>query len=142
MMQKLYRKMDEIGIRVASVEINQAYGEIPGIEIRGLYDPRNSEEDVVENRMSYGALVSNILAKDYIKEKKPEPFAVKKIQKNGDYMTVLWEDGTHTVVKRAQDEPESDYAAFTAALGRKVYGSNSALKRIVASAKTIRKKKG
>lgn len=65
----------------------------------------------------------------------------KKILKNGDYMTVLWEDGTKTIVKRASDEPASDYAAFTASLGIKCFGSNSALKRIVASAEEQGKKK-
>lgn len=66
---------------------------------------------------------------------------VKRILKNGDYMTVLWEDGDKTIVKRAEDEAESDYAAFTAALGIKCYGSNSALKRLVASAEVQGKKK-
>lgn len=69
------------------------------------------------------------------------PFSAKKILKNGDYMTVLWEDGTKTIVKRAPDEPESDYAAFTAALGIRTFGSNSALKRIVESAEVQGKKK-
>lgn len=73
-------------------------------------------------------------------QKKPIP-TVKRILKNGDYMTVLWEDGDKTIVKRAEDEAESDYAAFTAALGIKVYGSNSALKRLVASAEVRGKKK-
>lgn len=68
-------------------------------------------------------------------------FIAKKILKNGDYMTVLWADGTKTIVKRAADEAESDYAAFTAAVGIKAYGSNSALKRIVASAEEQGKKK-
>lgn len=75
-----------------------------------------------------------------LKAQKPIP-KVKRILKNGDYMTVLWEDGDKTIVKRAEDEAESDYAAFTAALGIKVYGSNSALKRLVASAEVQGKKK-
>ena len=75
-----------------------------------------------------------------IKAQKPIP-KVKRILKNGDYMTVLWDDGDKTIVKRAEDEAESDYAAFTAALGIKVYGSNSALKRLVASAEAQGKKK-
>lgn len=74
------------------------------------------------------------------KAQKPIP-KVKRILKNGDYMTVLWEDGDKTIVKRAEDEAESDYAAFTAAIGIKVYGSNSALKRLVASAEVQGKKK-
>lgn len=75
-----------------------------------------------------------------LKAQKPLP-KVKRILKNGDYMTVLWEDGDKTIVKRAEDEAESDYAAFTAALGIKCYGSNSALKRLVASAEVQGKKK-
>lgn len=74
----------------------------------------------------------------YKKRAMPE---AKKILKNGDYMTVLWADGTKTIVKRAADEPQSDYAAFTAAVGIKAYGSNSALKRIVAGAEEQGKKK-
>lgn len=74
-------------------------------------------------------------------KKDKTPFSVKKILKNGDYMTVLWDDGTKTIVKRAADEAESDYAAFTAALGIKCFGSNSALKRIVESAEAQGKKK-
>ena len=73
-------------------------------------------------------------------EKNAIPHA-KKILKNGDYMTVLWADGTKTTVKRAADEAESDYAAFTAALGIRCFGSNSALKRLVATAEEQGKKK-
>lgn len=69
------------------------------------------------------------------------PFEVKRILKNGDYMTVLWADGAKTIVKRASDEPQSDYAAFTACLGIRAYGSNSALKRLVASAEVQGKRK-
>lgn len=54
-----------------------------------------------------------------------------RILKSGNRTIVFWDDGDKTVVKRALDEQESDYAAFTAALGIKCYGSNSALKRIV-----------
>ena len=82
----------------------------------------------------------NDFLKEFIKPPKHQ-FSAKKILKNGDYMTVLWADGTKTIVKRAEDEPESDYAAFTAALGIKAYGSNSALKRIVAGAEVQGKKK-
>lgn len=65
-----------------------------------------------------------------------------RIVKNGVATIVFWQDGTKTVVKRGSDEPESDYAAFTAALGIKVFGSNSALKRIVSRTETQEKKRG
>ena len=64
-----------------------------------------------------------------------------RILKSGIATIVFWQDGTKTVVKRGSDEPESDYAAFTAALGIKIFGSNSALKRIVSRAETQEPKK-
>ena len=64
-----------------------------------------------------------------------------RILKSGDRMIVFWMDGTKTVVKRSADEPDNDYAAFTAALGIKEFGSNSALKRIVKSAGVQKPKK-
>lgn len=63
-----------------------------------------------------------------------------RILKSGNRTIVFWRDGTKTIVKRAEDEPESDYNAFTAALGIKCFGSNSALKRIVE--RTEMQKKG
>ncbi len=68
--------------------------------------------------------------------------SVERILKSGDATIVFWSDGDKTVVKRAKDEDSSDYAAFTAALAIKVYGSNSAVKRIVSNAEVQKKKKG
>lgn len=51
---------------------------------------------------------------------------------SGNRTIVFWEDGTKTVVKRADDETDSIYAAYTAALAIKIYGSNSKLKKIIA----------
>ena len=67
-------------------------------------------------------------------------YEVKKIMLNGDYTTVLWADGTHTVVKRMYGDTNDVYSAFTAALAKKVYGSTSAVKRIVEKAEPIHKK--
>lgn len=64
----------------------------------------------------------------------------KNIFKNGLYTTVLWADGTKTIVKRGEDEPDDEYSAFTAALARKIYGTNSAVKRIVRTTKVQSKK--
>lgn len=58
---------------------------------------------------------------------------VDKILRSGDATIVFWADDTKTIVKRAPDEPDSDYAAFTAALGKKLFGSNSALSRYIKS---------
>lgn len=68
---------------------------------------------------------------------KTEP---ERILRSGNRMIVFWKDGTKMIVKRAEDEPDSDYAAFTAALGIKLFGSNSALKRIIVEAQKPKKK--
>lgn len=47
---------------------------------------------------------------------------------------VLWKDGTKTVVKPMEGTPESEmssYSAFTAALAKKVFGSNTQVNKIV-----------
>lgn len=62
-----------------------------------------------------------------------EVAGVNRILRSGDAMIVFWDDGDKTVVKRAADEKDSDYAAFTAALGKKIYGSNSKLTRFIKS---------
>lgn len=68
-------------------------------------------------------------------------YTPERILKSGDCMIVFWQDGTKTVVKRSADEQDNDYAAFTAAVCIKLYGSNSALKRIVRSAEVQKPKK-
>lgn len=65
----------------------------------------------------------------------------KRILKSGNRTIVFWGDGTKTIVKRAEDEEESDYAAFTAALGIKLFGSNSALKKLIESKTEVQKPK-
>lgn len=55
----------------------------------------------------------------------------KRIVRNGRATIVFWYDGKKTVVKRKHGEPDDPYLAFLAALGKKVYGSNSAIKRLI-----------
>ena len=57
----------------------------------------------------------------------------KRILKNGPAMVVFWKDGTKTVVKRKKGEPDNIYHAFTAALAKKIFGSNSKVNSIVGS---------
>lgn len=53
-------------------------------------------------------------------------------KKNDNYYTdVLWEDGTVTVVKLREGEDFDEYAAFCAALAKKVFGSTNAVNNIV-----------
>ena len=62
-----------------------------------------------------------------------KPIQPIRIDTNGDYTTVHWNDGTHTPVKRAEDEKDNLYAAFCAALAKKLYGSTAAVHRLVES---------
>lgn len=84
-----------------------------------------------------------VTARGYFKAQKaknliPNP---SRILKSGNRTIVFWNDGTKTIVKRAEDEQDNDYAAFTAALGIRLYGSNSALKRIAERTETQKPKK-
>lgn len=56
---------------------------------------------------------------------------VKRIIFNNPATIVFWTDGTKTVVKCCEGEKFSEYYGFLAALGKKVYGSNSTVQRIV-----------
>jgi hypothetical protein len=58
-------------------------------------------------------------------------YTPRRILRSGPATIVFREDGTKTVVKRAPDEEDNAYAAFTAALAIKIFGSNSKLKKMV-----------
>lgn len=44
---------------------------------------------------------------------------------------VIWKDGTKTTVRPIEGTPRSIYSAFTAALAKKIFGSNSQVNKIV-----------
>lgn len=97
----------EYGLKMYNFEIRNAYGEATKVTI-DCYPVHNARNGNVSKNVT-----------------------PKNIFKNGLYTTVLWADGTKTIVKRGEDEPDDEYSAFTAALARKIYGTNSAVKRIV-----------
>lgn len=57
----------------------------------------------------------------------------KSIEYSADHMTVvvIWSDGDKTIVRRSANDPDDIYMAFTAALAKKIFGSNSAIKRVI-----------
>lgn len=68
------------------------------------------------------------------KQKPPMPECIMERDKKGaHFTTVKWDDGTYTTVKASQDDEgeRSSYMAFCAALTKKLYGSNSAVHRVV-----------
>ena len=50
---------------------------------------------------------------------------------DNNYTTVLWNDGTRTTVKLSDDDIYDEYSAFCAALAKRIYGSNSRIKKIM-----------
>ena len=51
-----------------------------------------------------------------------------RILQSGNRTIVFWNDGTKTIVKRAEDEADNPYVAFTAALAIKTYVFSPSLK--------------
>ena len=68
-------------------------------------------------------------------------YTPKHIYKGKGKTVLLWADGTKTIVKRAEGEPDNDYAAFTAALAIKLFGTNSEVNRIVRQTELVQKRK-
>ena len=66
-----------------------------------------------------------------IKYETYNPLRVDRIIFSPPATIVFWKDGTKTVVKCADGEPFSEYNGFAAALLKKVFGSNSAVKKII-----------
>lgn len=64
-----------------------------------------------------------------------------KIYRNGIHTTVKWGDGTITRVKLTEGEEGNDVDAFLNALGKKLFGSRTALKRFVEQSTVVQKKK-
>lgn len=55
----------------------------------------------------------------------------KKIIFSGPKCIVLWEDGTKTIVSLSEKDDWNEYDAFCAALAKKIFGTTSAVHRIV-----------
>lgn len=70
----------------------------------------------------------------------PEIPVPEKIFRCGDTTTVIWKDGTKTIVKLMPGADDSDYGAFTAALAKKIYGSNSAVMRYAGMVQRVKSK--
>lgn len=67
---------------------------------------------------------------------KPTP---SKILKSSPATIVFWDDGTKTVVKRMKGKVDDPFVAFTAALAKKYYGSNSKICKLIDTATKNRK---
>ena len=96
---------------------------ITGVKKQKQTEPKD-EKAVLLELLKKRTFDYMMLKMDYATRTIPE-----RIIKSGPATIVFWADGTKTVVKCAKGTEPDDYAAFCAALAKKVYGSNSALKR-------------
>lgn len=64
-----------------------------------------------------------------------------RILKSGNVTIVFWNDGTKTIVKPESGATLDDYTAFTAALAKKIFGTNSKLKKVIKQNTTIQEVK-
>ena len=55
----------------------------------------------------------------------------ERILKSGIATIVFWKDGTKTIIKLPDGDTPDDYSAFTAALAKKIFGSNSKVKKVI-----------
>lgn len=69
--------------------------------------------------------------KDISAPKKPMSVDVDHIIYNAPATIVFWKDGTKTVVKTMEGTAFNPYYGFLCAVGKKLYGSNSAINRII-----------
>ena len=67
------------------------------------------------------------------KESADSYYIPKRIIYNDPATIVFWNDGTKTVVKKAEGETFNSYTAFCAALAKKTFGNNSTVNKIVRS---------
>lgn len=64
----------------------------------------------------------------------------EKIFRCGNATTVIWKDGTKTIVKLMPGAEDSDYGAFTAALAKKIYGGNGKVMKYAGMVQRVKNK--
>lgn len=68
-------------------------------------------------------------------------FTPKQILKSGPCTIVFWWNGTKTIVRRSEDAPDDDYAAFSAAIAKHIFESNSRIRKVMRDVTEIQKPK-
>lgn len=97
---------------------------IHGYEVKRIPDPVKIVTPKSIHLTSEDGL--KLLGYDFV-----NPLHVDRIIFSPPATIVFWKDGTKTVVKCAKGEPFSEYNGFAAALLKKVFGSNSAVKKLI-----------
>lgn len=80
-------------------------------------------------------IMANKVAEDFqnaIRAAMTEKYTPKKIIKSGDVTIVFWLDNSKTIVRRDPEDADNLHTAFCAALAKKIFGSNSHIKKTIA----------
>ena len=99
---------------------------VVGCTLKALYDKVKERDN-----FSRSSLVPTHSGRYPWGDKSHQPITVDHIFYDDVATVVFWTDGTKTVVKCAEGTKYDEYAAFCIALAKKIYGSNSALKRAI-----------
>lgn len=123
------------------MQLEELYENIKVIFNGKKYSP--SVASITQDPMAFPELQLTVPIDDsrWFLPKQKYKYTPKKILKSGPCTIVFWLDGTNTMVRRATDEADDNYSAFTAALAIKIFGSNSAVKRTVKNNLVEQKKK-
>lgn len=98
-------------------------------EITGVIDSLPTSVDACSRRSEFSSIATEFPKK--LQGEWKLPLGVDKIIYNGPCTIVFWSDGTKTVVKCGYEEEFSEYTGFIAAVSKKVFGSTSAVKKII-----------
>ena len=75
--------------------------------------------------------VANEIVTDFVRGLRVSVYEPKKIIRSGEVTVVIWNDDTKTIVRRDPEDADNLHTAFCAALAKKIYGSNSQIKKII-----------
>ena len=101
------------------------------MEYSKLYGRKNGKE-------TYENMILTTLRKMFYRYPNPTKFFYDP---ESGVAVIIWDDGDKTVVKPAKDENIDIYDSFCAAFCKKIYGTNSALKRHLNDILVIKEKK-
>lgn len=114
-------------------------------EIRKKRQAKNEQNYMIKN------VAMSSYVDEYIKSDIQSTFELyhqqcvtpKRIIYNPDNLTttVLWVDGTITIVRCSQNDEFSEYGGFIAALAKKVYGGTGPINQVIKRNKTYQKSK-
>ena len=78
------------------------------------------------------------IAENFINGAKAEysadKYIPKKIIRSGEVTVVFWQDDSKTIVRRDPEDEDSIHTAVCAALAKRIYGSNSQIKKVIEKA--------